>query len=134
MKSHHAHILKSRGFAAISAVFLLVVLAGLGAYMLMFSNTQQSSAAQDVLGTRAYWAARAGLGWGTASASNDCPPSPTRLVVDDMEVQVTCSVRMYIDGADTIRVLQLQSQASNRAPVGGAGYVERSLTASLVLN
>lgn len=125
---------QARGFAAISAVFLLVVLAGLGAYMLTFSNTQQSSSAQDVLGTRAYWAARAGLGWGTASAINDCPPSPTQLMVDGMTVQVTCSMRVYIDGADTIRVLQLQSQASNNAPVGGAGYVERSLSASLVLD
>lgn len=126
--------MKAGGFAAISAVFLLVVLAGLGAYMLTFSTAQQSGSAQDVLGTRAYWAARAGLGWGTASALNDCPPSPTSLVVDGMNVQVTCSVRVYLDGADTIRVLQLQSQASNNAPVGGAGYVERSLSASLVLN
>ena len=108
-----------RGFAAISAVFLLVVLAGLGAYMLSMSNVQQLSSAQDVQGTRAYWAARAGLEWGTSSAVNDCP-APARWEVDGLTVQVNCSKRVDIDGADEVRVLVFQSQASNNAQVGSA--------------
>ena len=123
----------ARGFAAISAVFLLVVLAGLGAYMLSLSNVQQISSAQDVLGTRAYWAARAGLEWGTASALSDCP-APASLQVDGLTVQVSCSKRVDIDGTDEVRVLVFQSQVSNNAAVGSPGYVERSLRASLVLN
>lgn len=51
------------GFAAIAAIFLVVVLAALGAFMVTFSNTQQLTSAQDLQGTRAYWAARAGLEW-----------------------------------------------------------------------
>ena len=47
------------GFAAIAAVFLVLVLAALGAFMVSFSNTQQLNSARDVQGSRAYWAARA---------------------------------------------------------------------------
>lgn len=121
----------TRGFAAMSAVFLLVVLAGLGAYMLSFSNVQHMASAQDVLGTRAYWAARAGLDWGTTSAGHDCP-SPGRFELDGFTVQVTCSKRSYTDGADGVDVLVFQSQAANNATVGSPGYVERSLSASMI--
>src|SRR5450830_1394703 len=63
-----------RGFAAISAIFLVVILAALGAFMLTFSNTQQLTSAQDLQGTRAYWAARAGLEWGIGSVASPVPP------------------------------------------------------------
>ena len=53
-----------RGFALVSAIFLLVVLAALGAYMMDFSSVQHSTSTQDVNGTRAYQAARAGMEWG----------------------------------------------------------------------
>ena len=68
----HSHPAQ-RGFAAIAAIFLVVVLAALGGFMLTFSNTQQLTSAQDVQGSRAYWAARAGLEWGIASATASCP-------------------------------------------------------------
>lgn len=48
-----------RGFVMPAAIFLLVILAALGAYLVSFSNTQQITSAQDVQGVRAYWAARA---------------------------------------------------------------------------
>jgi MSHA biogenesis protein MshP len=121
----------SRGFAAMSAVFLLVVLAGLGAYMLSFSNVQHLASAQDLLGTRAYWAARAGLEWGTTSAGSDCP-SPGRFELDGFTVQVSCRQRSYTDGADVMVVLVFQSQAANHVLVGSPGYVERSVTASMI--
>ena len=52
------------GFASIVAIFLLVVMAAMGSFMLTFSNTQQLTSAQDIKGSQAYWAARAGLEWG----------------------------------------------------------------------
>lgn len=122
------------GFAAISAVFLLVVLAALGAYMLTLSNTQHITSAQDLQGSRAYWAARAGLEWGAASAVNQCPSSPASFALNGLNVQVTCSMSTYQDGAQSTRVLSFESQASNGAAVGTPGYVERSLSATLVLN
>jgi len=53
-----------RGFAIVSAIFILVVLAALGAFIVNISTTQQIGSALDVQGVRAYQAARAGIEWG----------------------------------------------------------------------
>lgn len=53
-----------RGFSIVAAIFLIVVLAGLAVAMVSISTVHQSSSALDVLGARAYQAARAGIQWG----------------------------------------------------------------------
>lgn len=55
---------RSRGVGLVTAIFLLVVIAGLAVAMVTVFTTQQASSALDVQGTRAYQAARAGLEWG----------------------------------------------------------------------
>ncbi|HEX7642674.1 MAG TPA: agglutinin biogenesis protein MshP [Burkholderiaceae bacterium] len=55
--------LRNRGFAIVSAIFLLVILAALGVAMLVFSSNQQAASAYDVMGSRAYQAARTGIEW-----------------------------------------------------------------------
>jgi MSHA biogenesis protein MshP len=122
----------SRGFAAIAAIFLVVGLASLGAFMLTLSNTQQLTSAQDVQGTRAYWAARAGLEWGisSANAALACPTSPTTLTVDGFGTAVTCSLTSFTEAGVSIKLIQLRSVASS-GTVGSVGYVERSLSASM---
>ena len=55
---------KNRGFLMPSAIFLLVILAGLAAFLVTISSGQQLGSAQDVVGARAYQAARSGLEWG----------------------------------------------------------------------
>lgn len=52
------------GFAIVSAIFILVVLAALGAFIVNVSTTQQIGSALDIQGVRAYHAARAGIDWG----------------------------------------------------------------------
>ena len=128
MKRNASH---QHGFAAIAAVFLVVILAGLGAFMLTFSNTQQLTSAQDVQGSRAYWAARAGLGWGIAivtAAPANCPTSPTTLTVDGFSVTVTCTRSTYDEAGATVVIYRLVSLARLGA---GATAVERSVSASL---
>jgi MSHA biogenesis protein MshP len=53
-----------RGFAIVSAIFILVVLGALGAFIVNVSTNQQIGSALDVQGVRAYQAARAGVEWG----------------------------------------------------------------------
>lgn len=145
--------LRQRGFAAIAAIFLIVVLAALGGFMLTFSNSQQLTAAQDLQGTRAYWAAQAGLEWGVSSVitSKQCPggtsTSTTRLPIDNFSVCVECSIANYIDGDDieviSINYFQFKSTARTPVsllcdknvdpPVGTIGYVERSVSAAMEL-
>ena len=52
-----------KGFSLVTAIFLLVVLATLGTLMVTFFSAQQQSSALDVMGTRAYQAARVGVEW-----------------------------------------------------------------------
>ena len=124
-----------RGFAAIAAIFLLVVLAALGGFMLSFSNTQQLTSAQDVQGSRAYWAAHAGLEWAlaTVDATSACPgaaPTP----IQGFIVEVTCALpSVYSEGGVDRTIFRLQSTARSGggASVGSVGYIERSLSATV---
>ena len=120
-----------RGFAAIAAIFLVVGLASLGAFMLTLSNTQQLTSAQDVQGTRAYWAARAGLEWGISSANvTSACPAPTTLTVDNFSATVTCSLTSFVEAGAAVKLIQLRSVASS-GTVGSVGYIERSVSASM---
>jgi MSHA biogenesis protein MshP len=55
---------RQRGVSLIAAIFLLVVLTGLGVAIVSMSTSQQIASAMDVQGSRAYQAARAGIEWG----------------------------------------------------------------------
>ncbi len=120
-----------RGFAVIAAIFLVVLLAALGAFMLGFANAQQITSAQDLQGSRAYWAARGGLEWGIASTMAACPASPTTLAIDGFAVAITCTSGTYAEAGATPRIFQFTSVASSAAAVGSIAYVERSLSASI---
>lgn len=78
MRSSAQHM---RGFAIVSAIFIVVVLAALGAFMVNISTNQQIGSALDMQGVRAYQAARAGIEWGLYQVeSTGAPPvaaSPT---------------------------------------------------------
>lgn len=55
---------RAAGSGLVTAIFLLVVLAGLAVALVSIFNTQQQSSALDERGARAYQAARAGVEWG----------------------------------------------------------------------
>ena len=55
---------RERGFSLLSAIFILVALAALAAAVVTVSTSHQKGEAADVLGSRAYAAARAGIEWG----------------------------------------------------------------------
>jgi MSHA biogenesis protein MshP len=55
---------RAAGVGLVTAIFLLVVLAGLGVAAVTIFNAQQASASLDLDGAKAYQAARAGIEWG----------------------------------------------------------------------
>lgn len=126
-----------RGFAAIAAIFLIVALAALGGYMVSFSNSQQITSAQDVQGSRAYWAARAGLEWGVANhvAAAGCSAASTVLAIEGFTVTVLCTMATYADSGITPgvspRIFQFTATAASGGAPGGIGYIERSVSTSL---
>lgn len=125
--------LHQRGFAAIAAIFLVVILAALGGFMVSFSNTQQITSAQDVQGSRAYWAARAGLERGIAglaASAGACPaPSPpASFPVDGFVVTVNWGCSAHSEAGANVVIYRVGARASMGA---GASAIERSVSTSL---
>ncbi len=54
-----------QGFTLVTAIFSLVVLAGLGAFMTTISLNQQIGSTLDFIGAKAHKAARSGTEWGS---------------------------------------------------------------------
>jgi MSHA biogenesis protein MshP len=126
-----------RGFALASAIFLLVVLASLGAFMMNFSSVQHASSGQDLSGTKAYQAARAGIEWGTyqllknASCNSATTLSGLSGSLAGFSVQVQCAEKKETEGmvADNVTLYTITSTASIGGTNTNPHYVERQLQA-----
>ncbi len=134
-----------RGFALVLAVFLIVSLAAIGAYLLTVSNVQLETAVMDEQGARAYQAARAGVEWGAyqvlrnpggafASACNGGSTSQSFAVPGIVSFRST--VGCVSPGAETedgvtVRTYRITATGCNSAvcpePAPGSTYAERQL-------
>lgn len=131
---------KQRGLSLMTAIFLIVVLAGLGAFLVTVSGLQHTSSALDIQGARAYQAARSGIEWGAYRSLQDgvCAAgafSPGGTLAD-FTVAVTCVATPYSEITPaTGFVYSITALACNRATcpaaVPGQNYVERELQATL---
>jgi MSHA biogenesis protein MshP len=123
-----------QGFIMVAAVFLLVVLASLGAFMVSFSTTQHLTSAQDIQGSSAYWAARAGMEWavGSIDLSPVCPGPvpPTPFIVDGFDLSITFTCNTYNEAGVIKTVFGITSVASSGGDVGSLTHIERSLSAT----
>ena len=130
------------GFVLPTAIFLLVILAALAAYMVSLSRISHISSALDIQGGRAYQAARAGIEWAAWQVVDPqnlqpspapCPASPTALALTGtlaaFAVSVTCTQTLTVDGADTVAIYQIASTATSGV-AGEMDYVERQIQAS----
>lgn len=126
----------SRGFALVSAIFLVVVLSLLGAMIVSLSTTQQVGSTRDLLGSRAYFAARAGIEWGVyqvLQGGGACSASSTLPALAGsaagITVVVNCSRSGPFDEAgNNVSVYQITSTASIGTP-GAVDRAERQLQA-----
>jgi MSHA biogenesis protein MshP len=143
---------RQRGFTIVTAIFLLVVLAMLGAFMLALTGLQQSSSVLDVQGVRAYQAARSGMEWGAwqvldpndaigTPALPTCPASPTQLTpagsLSPFTVTVTCNATTTTEGNRNVATYFIVATACNQPSAGScpnaapsAGYLERQMHAT----
>lgn len=133
-----------QGFSIVSAIFLLVVLAFLGVAMTTFSTTQHQSAALDVMGSRAYQAARAGVEWAAFNVNQMAPGTQWMGcaagvgvgVAGDLApfspVTVNCAAASYIEGASTIWIYDVSAVAQTTGSVAGdQDYVQRVVSVKL---
>jgi len=147
---------RSGGIAAITAIAILVVLALLGTFIVSVSGIQERQLTLDILGSRAYQAARAGIEWaafqihnpeitnpvgGPFTAPYACV-APTNIAglgadLAGFTVTVTCNSANFTEFGNAVRVYQVMATACN-IPAAGAcpnnataspSYAERQITA-----
>jgi MSHA biogenesis protein MshP len=150
------------GFALPTAIFLLVVLWLLGAFIASISAIQQSAFTLDTRGVAAYDAAKAGIEWGayqvldpenTLNPSTcdpvvlaECPGAGGTTALTGLAgslapytVTVQCTKSDASEGHRRLRVYTLTATACSEPTAGAcpgatpsAQYVERRVTATLV--
>lgn len=136
-----------RGFSLITAIFLLVVLGTLGTMMVTFFVAQQQSSTLDVLGSRAYQAARAGIEWAAYNISitpqrtlwAGCAAVPVPLFaantlngnLSPFTITLTCNSVLAVEDGVNIYVYDLTSVAVNGGVQGSKDHVERSITVKM---
>jgi MSHA biogenesis protein MshP len=135
------------GFSLVSAIFLLLVIAALGVFMLSIYTMQRSTATQDVRGVLAYQAAKAGIEWASfqiltpenAAVVNSIFPGCVANMaavpalagaLSGFSVRVDCQLTKKDEGGNTIRVYQLTATAS-KGTMPSSEYVERQISASI---
>lgn len=128
-----------------TAIFLIVILAGLAGFAARLFSVQQQSSGLDVLGSQAYAAAQSGIDWGAhraliggscTGATNLVMPAATPLA--SFTVTVTCASTAHTEAGNPVTMYRLTATACNQ-PSGGAcpngapgdSYVERQVTATV---
>lgn len=130
----------AKGFAIVTAIFILVVLAVLGAFIVNVSTNQHIGSALDVQGVRAYQAARAGIEWGlyqqlrtnSCVASSNLPLAAPTLT--SFTVTVTCAKSTDANNGPTVYSITSTACSSPDATTLGCpnttpgnAYIERRL-------
>ena len=132
------------GFVLPSAIFLMVILAALGAFIVRINVMQTGSTALDALGSNAYQAAAAGTEWGAYQALRVIGPSPaacfapTNLTfagtsLAPFTTTVSCTRTSTDELGVVVTVDQITATACNQPPCPnasptGANYASRQIT------
>ena len=120
---------RQSGFALVAAIFLVVILAALGAFAVTLSGVQHATNSQTVIASRVYYGAKAGLEWGIqqAIAATACTGTstftPAGTGFSGVSVTVTCAQQAP-------NVFYLVSTASYGA-LGAPEFAQRTLEATV---
>ena len=74
MSTTHHNIKRQMGVSIVTAIFLVVILALMGAGMVSILTTSQQSISQEITSAKAYMAGRSCLQWGMYQAIYDANP------------------------------------------------------------
>lgn len=131
---------RNGGFSIVSAIFLIVVLSGLAVAAVSLTASQQTSSALDLLGSRAYEAARSGVEYGLYRQVNGNCAATSSFVpggsLSSFTVTVQCTV-VPTPGMDAKMNRIIVTATACNQPAGGAcpnpapasvDYVQRVVT------
>lgn len=125
-----------RGASLIVAVFLLVVLAGLGAFTVRLTLMQQQTVNSALLASQAFHAAKSGISWAAHRATNGGWCAATSLALTEagtagFSVDVSCAQSTHVEGGATIDVYIITVLAQSGS-YGEADYVSRRLQSKIM--
>lgn len=127
--------LRQRGVSLVPALFLLVVLAALGAAAVRLSAIEHQSVVLAMQSTRAYAAAQTGIDWSAYQAINNgsCANSTLSLTEGGLvgfTVETSCASTSHPEGSTTTNVYVLEAFAYTGA-YGTPDYVSRRMRATV---
>lgn len=134
---------RQRGVSLVAAIFLLLLLAGLAAFMANILSVTHINLAADIGGSRAYQAARAGAEWGMfqldPNAQSSSLPScagaaGTLSAIPGHSVVVQCVAypldgTVYREGGRSLRIFRITATAT--AVAVRAPGIERQVVVTL---
>ncbi|MEI6268589.1 MAG: hypothetical protein WCP01_06885 [Methylococcaceae bacterium] len=144
----NSHNNKQHGFTLVMAIFILVVLALVGSYMVRLSGVEHTTTSDALQNARAYQAAKAGINWAAATISKDtvniqgqakgCEAVNTKAVLPlaalpEFTVTIKCNLSGYIpylEGSNKVYVYAITAH-SEFGTYSGADYISREIEASL---
>ncbi len=126
---------RQHGFALVVAIFLLVVLASLGVYIVKISGVQHATVNLALMGARAFEAARTGIEWGAVQAldSGACTTTTLNLTEGGLagfDVDVTCTTTAHTEEGNVYDLYMIDVEARAGA-YGTPDYVSRRMRATV---
>jgi len=123
------------GFSLVPALFLLVVLAGLGIVAVRLAGVQHQTVVLTMQSGRAYAAARSGIDWSAYQAlvNNSCAASTLSLTeagLAGFSVETNCSSTTHMEGPNTVRVYVIDAFAWSGS-YGSPDYVSRRIRSTV---
>ena len=143
-----------QGFSLVSAIFLLIVLAALGAYMVTIGGTNRATTTAALQGARAYQAARSGIDWAVyiitqandpmdqTAARNACNNAVNDIDgntfvlnvagLSNFTINTTCDWTNHSQqGNNNVTVFSITSIATTGGAYGNADFVQRRISATI---
>jgi len=132
---------RQQGFSVVSALFVVVILALIGSYIVSLGALTAASNNLVIQGQKAYLAASSGLEWGiynvapaNGSGPYNCPASPTTITftqngLKNFKAVVTCSPTSVTEGSTTYNLFQISSVGQYNT--NNRDYAMRTLYATI---
>ena len=126
---------RQKGFSLIPALFLVVVLASLGAVAVRIGGVQGQTVNLDMQGTRAYAAARAGMEWAAYQALVNASCATVTIPLNEgglagFSVDTVCTSTSHAEGAGTTTVYAIEAFAQG-GTYGTPDYASRRIRATV---
>jgi MSHA biogenesis protein MshP len=124
------------GFSLVAAIFLIVVLAALGAFAVQIAMTQYQAASVEMLEARTQAAAAAGIEYGAnmalqrATCAGTKTLNLTQAALKGFVVTVTCNATTHQVAGQNYQVYALTAAATNSS-YGEPEYVARNVTGNV---